>query len=68
MDDASEAIILAAEKYKNSEPVNIGTGSEITIKDLVNLVAELTGFKGEIIWNKDTPGGQPKRHLDTVRR
>lgn len=62
--DAAEGILLAAEKYNNSNPVNLGTGKEITIKDLANQIAYLTGFKGQIIWDITKPDGQPKRCLD----
>ncbi|MBU4479781.1 MAG: GDP-L-fucose synthase [Candidatus Omnitrophica bacterium] len=65
VEDAAEAIILAAEKYNKSEPVNIGAGFEISIKDLANLIAKLTGFKGKIIWDKTKPDGQHCRCLDT---
>ena len=67
VEDAAEAIILATEKYNKSEPVNIGAGFEISIKDLVKLIAKLTGFKGKIIWDKTKPDGQPRRCLDTSR-
>ena len=63
--DAAEAIILATEKYDKSEPVNIGAGFEISIKDLVKLIADFSGFKGKIIWDKTKPDGQPRRCLDT---
>ena len=67
VEDCAEAIILAAEKYNKSAPVNIGTGSEISIKDLVHLICRLTGFKGEMAWNKSKPDGQPRRCLDVNR-
>jgi len=67
VEDAAEGIILAAEKYNKSEPVNLGAGFEISIKDLVKLVAKLTGFKGKIIWDKGKPDGQPRRCLDTKK-
>jgi GDP-L-fucose synthase len=67
VEDAAEAIILATEKYNKSEPVNIGAGFEISIKDLVNLIAKLTGFKGKIIWDKTKPDGQPRRCLNTIK-
>jgi GDP-L-fucose synthase len=67
VEDAAEAIYLAALSYNKSDPVNIGTGSEISIKDLTKLVAKLTGFSGQIIWNKSKPDGQPKRLLDTAK-
>jgi GDP-L-fucose synthase len=67
VEDAAEAIVLATEKYDKTEPVNLGTGKEITIKDLVALVARLTNFGGKIIWNTSKPDGQPRRCLDTIR-
>jgi GDP-L-fucose synthase len=65
--DAAEGILLAAEKYNGSEPVNLGSGMEISIKDLVELIVKLTGFEGDIVWNKDKPDGQPRRALDVQR-
>lgn len=65
--DAVEGILLAAEKYDKSEPVNLGSAFEISIKDLVELIAKETGFKGVIKWDKTKPNGQPKRKLDTSR-
>ena len=65
--DAAEAIVLATEKYNGDEPVNIGAGSEITIKDLVEKIAKLTGFNGEICWDPSRLDGQPRRCLDTSR-
>lgn len=67
MEDAAEAIILAMEGYNKSDPVNIGAGFEISIKELVELIVELTGFKGQIIWDKSKPDGQPRRMLDTTK-
>ena len=67
VEDAAEGILLATEKYNKSEPVNIGAGFEITIKDLVNFIVEFTDFKGEIIWDTSKPDGQPKRKLDVSR-
>jgi GDP-L-fucose synthase len=67
VEDAAEAIYLATLSYNKSDPVNIGTGSEISIKDLTKLIAELTGFSGKIVWNKSKPDGQPKRLLDTSK-
>lgn len=67
VEDAAEAIILAAEKYDKPEPVNIGAGFEITIKELVELIVKLTGFKGKITWDTSKPDGQPRRMLDTSR-
>lgn len=65
--DAAEAIILATEKYNGHRPVNLGAGFEISIKDLVHLIVELTEFKGEIIWDASKPDGQPRRMLNTDR-
>ncbi len=65
--DAAEGILLAAEHYNSSEPVNIGAGFEITIKDLVEKIVESTGFKGEIRWDPSKPDGQPRRCLDTQK-
>jgi len=67
VEDAAEAIILAAEKYDKAEPVNIGAGKEITIRELVELIADLTGYEGKIVWDKSKPDGQPRRCLDTSR-
>ena len=65
--DCAEAILLATERYGGEEPVNIGTGFEISIQQLVQMIAELTGFHGRIIWDKSKPNGQPRRCLDTSR-
>ena len=65
--DAAEGILLAAERYNGSEPVNLGSGMEIGIKELVNLITRLTGFEGEIVWDTSKPDGQPLRSLDTQR-
>jgi len=65
--DAAEGILLAAELYNSSQPVNIGAGFEITIKDLAEKIARLTGFKGKIEWDSSQPDGQPRRCLDTSR-
>jgi len=67
VEDAAEAILLAAEKYNKSDPVNIGAGFEISIKDLVTLIGRLIEFKGKIIWDKTKPDGQPRRGLDTSK-
>ena len=67
VDDAAEGILLATEKYNNPEPVNLGSGMEITIKDLVQKIAFLTGFKGQIEWDATKPDGQPRRCLDVSR-
>jgi GDP-L-fucose synthase len=67
VEDATEGIILATEKYNKPDPVNIGAGFEINIKDLIELIAKLTGFKGKIIWDTSKPDGQPRRMLDVSR-
>jgi GDP-L-fucose synthase len=67
VEDAAEAIVLAAEGYDGPEPVNLGTGSEISIQDLVGLIARQTGFTGRIVWDAAKPDGQPRRMLDTAR-
>jgi len=67
VEDAAEAIVLATERYNKSEPVNIGAGFEISIRDLVELIVELTGFKGRIAWDATQPDGQPRRMLDTTK-
>ncbi len=67
VEDCAEAIVLATEKYNKSEPVNIGAGFEISIKELVGLIIKLTGFKGKIIWDMTKPDGQPRRMLDTSK-
>ncbi|MEK6234487.1 MAG: GDP-L-fucose synthase [Planctomycetales bacterium] len=67
VDDAARGIILASEKYNESDPVNLGSGHEITIRDLTELLCELTGFEGEIRWDASAPDGQPRRCLDTSR-
>ncbi len=67
VEDAAEAILLAAEHYNGSEPVNLGSAYEISIKDLVELIARLTGFEGELRWDTSQPNGQPRRKLDTTR-
>jgi len=64
VEDAAEGIVLATEKYNKSDPINLGAGFEISIKDLVNLIARLTGFNGQIIWDTSKPDGQPRRCLD----
>jgi GDP-L-fucose synthase len=67
VEDAAEAILLASEHYNGPEPVNLGSGVEISIKELVELIAELTGFKGRLVWDTTKPDGQPRRRLDTDR-
>jgi GDP-L-fucose synthase len=67
VEDAAEGILLATEKYNKPDPVNLGSGMEITIRDLVNLIAELTGYEGKITWDTSKPDGQPRRCLDVSR-
>ncbi len=67
VEDAAEGILLAAEHYDKTEPVNLGSGKEITIRELVYLIQELCGFEGEIEWDASMPDGQPRRCLDTSR-
>ena len=66
-DDAAEAIVLGAERYEGDQPVNLGSGEEISIKDLVETIAKLTGFGGALVWDTSKPNGQPRRSLDTSR-
>ncbi len=67
VDDAARGILMAAEKYNSSEPVNLGAGFEISIKKLTELIVKLTKFKGKVMWDKTKPDGQPRRCLDTTR-
>jgi GDP-L-fucose synthase len=67
VEDAADGIVSAAEKYNGSEPVNLGSGYEISIKDLANMIAMLTGFNGSISWDASKPNGQPRRCLDISR-
>jgi GDP-L-fucose synthase len=67
VEDCADGLALAAERYDGAEPVNLGTGHEIAIRDLATLIAELTGFTGEIVWDTSMPNGQPRRSLDTSR-
>jgi GDP-L-fucose synthase len=67
VEDAAEGILLATEKYNKSEPVNLGSSFEISIKDLAELIKKLTGFSGTISWDTSKPDGQPRRKLDTSR-
>jgi GDP-L-fucose synthase len=67
VEDAAEAIVLASEHYDDPEPVNVGSSREISIKELVELIAELTGFRGRLVWDTTKPDGQPRRCLDTSR-
>jgi GDP-L-fucose synthase len=67
VEDAAEGIILATEKYDKADPINLGAGFEIKIKDLAELIVKLTGFQGKIFWDSSKPDGQPRRKLDTSR-
>jgi GDP-L-fucose synthase len=67
VEDCAEGIWLAAQKYDGADPVNLGTGEEISIRELAELTAELTGFDGEIVWDATKPNGQPRRRLDVSR-
>ena len=67
VEDAAEAIVLAAEKYDKPEPMNLGAGFEITIAELVALIVELTGFEGTVLWDRTQPDGQPRRMLSVER-
>lgn len=66
-EDAARAIVMGTQRYSDPAPVNVGTGSEISIKDLITLICELMNFTGEIVWETDQPNGQPRRCLDTRR-
>jgi GDP-L-fucose synthase len=67
VEDCAEAIVLAAEKYDQPDPVNLGAGFEISIRDLAELVAELSGFGGRLVFDRTKPDGQPRRSLDVTR-
>jgi GDP-L-fucose synthase len=67
VEDAADGIVAAAERYEGEEPVNLGTGREITIRDLATLIAKFTGFHGSFTWNTARPDGQPRRALDVSR-
>jgi len=67
VEDAAEAILLASERYNSSDPVNLGSGEEISIKNLVHTIADVVGFNGRIVWDTSKPNGQPRRKLDTSR-
>ncbi len=66
-EDAARGIVMGTQSYNDPEPVNLGTGYEISIRDLINLICELMEFEGEIVWETDKPNGQPRRCLDTER-
>jgi GDP-L-fucose synthase len=67
VDDAARAIVLATEKYSDAEPVNVGSAREITIRELVETIAKVAGFGGELVWDRSKPDGQPRRKLDVER-
>jgi GDP-L-fucose synthase len=67
VEDAAEGVVLATERYNGAEPVNLGTGSEIAVRDLAWKIAQLTGFGGRIVWDASQPNGQPRRCLDVSR-
>jgi GDP-L-fucose synthase len=67
VEDAARAIVMATERYDGSEPVNVGAGREVTIRDLVGLIRDATGFQGGVDWDTSRPDGQPRRMLDTAR-
>ncbi len=67
VEDAARAIVMATERFNGDQPVNIGTSHEISIRELVELIARLTGYEGEIVWDASKPDGQPRRKLDTSR-
>jgi GDP-L-fucose synthase len=67
VDDCADALLLAAERYDGADPVNLGTGEEISIRDLAELIRGATGYEGSIVWDTTKPGGQPRRALDTSR-
>jgi GDP-L-fucose synthase len=67
VEDAVEGILLASERYSSSEPVNLGSGEEISIADLTRKIAAIAGFRGRIEWDNSKPNGQPRRKLDTRR-
>ncbi len=67
VEDAADAVVAAAARYQGSEPVNLGSGDEISIRDLANLVAKEVGYEREIVWDTTKPNWQPRRKLDTSR-
>jgi GDP-L-fucose synthase len=67
VEDAVEGLLLAAEKYDGDEPFNLGSGFEISVKELAEMIARLTGFEGELFWDTSKPNGQPRRALDVSR-
>jgi GDP-L-fucose synthase len=67
VEDCADALVLAAERYNGADPVNLGSGEEIAIRDLVEMVAEMVGYTGRIVWDTSRPNGQPRRKLDITR-
>ena len=67
VDDAADGILLATERYNSSQPVNLGSGQEISIRDLATTIAALIGYTGELVWDSTKPNGQPRRKLDVSR-
>ena len=67
VDDAARALLLAAERYSSSDPVNIGTGREVKVRDLAGLIALISGYRGETVWDRERPDGHPRKCLDTTR-
>ena len=67
VEDAADAIVSAAEKYNGDQPINLGSGYEISIKDLAEMIVKMTGFEGQLVWQTDKPNGQPRRGLDVSR-
>jgi GDP-L-fucose synthase len=65
--DAARGIVMGTQFYNESDPINLGTGYEISIRDLINLICELMEYEGEIVWETDKPNGQPRRCLDTEK-
>jgi GDP-L-fucose synthase len=65
VDDCADAVVLAAERYDAPDPVNVGSGQEISIKELTGMIADATGFRGRLVWDSSKPDGQPRRQLDT---
>ena len=67
VDDAADGLALAAARYEGADPVNLGTGAEISMRDLAATIGSLVGYQGELVWNADKPNGQPRRRLDVTR-
>jgi GDP-L-fucose synthase len=67
VEDCVDGLVLAAERYDGPEPVNLGSAKEISIRELAELIAEVTGYEGRIVWDHDRPGGQPRRSVDATR-